>query len=266
MAELGTGAAELRTTVFAAVPAIIAELNAIEKGDRAPAAMGGYAFRGIDHIVAALHPLLAKHGVFVTPQLVELTTEHLQTGGGKDQVNRVARYRFRFYGSDGSYFDAETVSEGIDTRDKGCNKAATAAFKIALTQVFAIHSADSPDPDSEDVPERGRRVNGNTAPPPPPPEPHARAWWVGKPEAEAVVRDIGLWAAKLGGEHVEATRLWLQQFARRAATFAHEPNAERERLAELQAKAGQLAAQMDSAGSATAADVAPNTEQGATDG
>ncbi len=223
--------------VFAAIPAIMAALSNIEKGGKAPAAMGGYAFRGIDDIVAALHPLLAEHGVFVAPQLVSLDTELSTVGDRKQQYNRITRYRFRFYGKDGSYFDTETVSEGMDTRDKGCNKSATACFKIALQQVFAIHSADSPDPETDTVQE------SEAAPAPKP-----SAWWAGKPEAEAVVRDIGLFAEQLGAETVTTTRAWLGEFAKRAVVQLADPastTTDRTLLKDLGAKAGELQGMID---------------------
>jgi hypothetical protein len=58
----------MTATVQAALAAITAELPAIGKDSQAPAAMGGYQFRGIEAITRHLQPLLAKHGVVIAPR------------------------------------------------------------------------------------------------------------------------------------------------------------------------------------------------------
>lgn len=152
---------EPTTPVFERVLAILDELPAIGKDQRNQ--QQGFMFRGHDDILNALNPLLAKHGVFVVPDVIERIVAQRQTqrGGVMYEVN--LHVAFRFYGVDGDHVEASTWGEGTDTGDKATNKAMTMAFKNVLNQTFAISSAEFKDADGE-TPEETRGRQGSSEP------------------------------------------------------------------------------------------------------
>ena len=128
--------------------AILDELPAIGKDQRNP--QQGFMFRGHDDILNALNPLLAKHGVFVVPDVIERVTAQRTTKSGAVMYEVNLHVRFVFYGpGDGDIVVASTWGEGTDSGDKATNKAMTMAFKNVLNQTFAISSAEFGDTDAE---------------------------------------------------------------------------------------------------------------------
>lgn len=97
-----------------------------------------YNFRGIDAVLQVLHPLFAKYGVYVVPQVTERIYEERVSGKGTKGHACHLRVDFIFYGPAGDQVCATTWGEAVDYSDKATNKAMTAAFKYALFQVFAI--------------------------------------------------------------------------------------------------------------------------------
>ncbi|MDQ3573659.1 MAG: ERF family protein [Actinomycetota bacterium] len=112
-----------------------------------------FHFRGIDAVLNALNPLLAKHGVFYCPHVTERVSEVRETKGGSAMYGVHLHVRYRFYGPNGDYVEASTWGEGTDMGDKATNKAITGAMKQALFQVFAISTGEAPDSD-EHTPEQ----------------------------------------------------------------------------------------------------------------
>lgn len=142
--------------IYLRLVAILSELPVIGKNQKNE--QQGFMFRGHDDILAALNPLLAKHGVVVVPDVLERETSQRTTskGGVMYEVNLHVRYTF--YAEDGSSVSASTWGEGTDTGDKATNKAMTMAFKNVLNQTFAISSAEFKDADAE-TPEKTRGRN-----------------------------------------------------------------------------------------------------------
>lgn len=134
-------------TVHERMIAVLAELPAIGKDQRNEQQQ--FMFRGHDDILNALNPLLAKHGVYVVPAVLDRATAQraTQRGGVMYEVNLHVMYRF--YGAGGDYIEASTWGEGTDSGDKATNKAMTMAFKNVLSQAFAISSAENVDSDAE---------------------------------------------------------------------------------------------------------------------
>lgn len=133
---------------------VLADLPAIGKEGKAPANMGGYAFRGVEDVLNALNPILSKHEVFFLPEVLErLEAVRSTKGGGTMNVVNL-RVRYRFYATDGSNVEAVTWGEGTDSGDKATQKALTAAMKYMLFEVFCINTKDQADDDAErhDVP------------------------------------------------------------------------------------------------------------------
>lgn len=134
------------TGIHAAMIGILTDISPIAKEQRNTAQ--GYQFRGIDQFLNALHPLMAKHGVYVTPSVESIERTERQ---GKSSVllYAIATVRFTFRAADGSSVDCVTVGEGMDSGDKATNKAMSAAYKYALMQTFAVPTEDMIDGDAE---------------------------------------------------------------------------------------------------------------------
>lgn len=122
--------------IFERISAVMAEIGAIGKSNVNEHQR--YNFRGIDDVYNALHPALVKHQVFLAPKILKQVYETSATAAGKSAKVSMLTIRFRFYTTDGSFIDAETVGEAFDTSDKATNKAMSVAFKYACFQVFCI--------------------------------------------------------------------------------------------------------------------------------
>jgi hypothetical protein len=97
-----------------------------------------YNFRGIDAILGSLHPLLSKYGVFFAPEILERIYEERVSKQGTVGHCAHLHVRYTVYGPTGDSITLSTWGEGLDYSDKATNKAMTAAFKYALSQLFAI--------------------------------------------------------------------------------------------------------------------------------
>lgn len=133
-------------TVFERMVAIITELPAIGKDQRNT--QQNFMFRGHDDVMNALNPLLAKHGVFIAPDVLQRITGERTTGGGKTMYEVNLHVRFRFYGASGDSFTASGWGEGTDMGDKSTSKAMTMAFKYVIAETFALATAEVSDADA----------------------------------------------------------------------------------------------------------------------
>lgn len=127
--------------------AILADADAIAKDRKNQ--QQGFNFRGIDDVYNALHPILAKHGVFSTTEVIAERTEERQTKSGGNLIYRILTVKFTFYAADGSHVESVMIGEGMDSGDKASNKAMAIAHKYALLQLLAIPTEDAKDPDAE---------------------------------------------------------------------------------------------------------------------
>lgn len=127
--------------------AILNDADAIAKDRRNQ--QQGFNFRGIDDVYNALHPLLAKHGVFSTTEVLSERSEERQTAKGGTLIYRILTVKFTFYAADGSHVESVMIGEGMDSGDKASNKAMAIAHKYALLQLLAIPTEDAKDPDAE---------------------------------------------------------------------------------------------------------------------
>lgn len=134
-------------TIYQAMAAIMAEIPAIGKDSENKGQ--SFKYRGIDAVYNALHPLLAKHGVFVTGEVVEVEREERTNSKNTILMFSKIKMRYHFHSEDGSSVAAEAYGEGMDAGDKASNKAMAVAHKYALLQAFCIPTEDMPDPDAE---------------------------------------------------------------------------------------------------------------------
>lgn len=138
--------------IFKAIPEVMKEVGAVSKGRKNQ--QQNYQFRGIDDVYAAVQLVLAKHGVFVVPEVLRdtiLWDERTSKSGGTLMHLRVV-IRHRFYAADGSSVYADTFGEAMDSGDKSCNKAMSVAMKYALIEALCIPTTEPKDPE-DDSPE-----------------------------------------------------------------------------------------------------------------
>ncbi len=133
--------------IYEAMAAIMADVEALGKDKRNQ--QQGFNYRGVDDVYNTMHPILSKHGVFMTPEVLgQERDERTTTKGGTLLYSRVTM-RYTFWAKDGSSVACSVVGEGMDSGDKATNKAMSIAHKYALFQCFAIPTEDMPDPDAE---------------------------------------------------------------------------------------------------------------------
>lgn len=125
---------------------ILRDLDAIGKNARNQAQ--GFNYRGIDDVYNAINPLLAKHGVFMTAEVVSKSREERTNAKGTVLAFTSLRMRYRFYATDGTWVTTEAEGEGMDSGDKSSNKAMAVAHKYALLQAFCVPTKDMDDPDA----------------------------------------------------------------------------------------------------------------------
>ena len=133
--------------IYQSITKIISEIPAIGK-DKVNKTQG-FKYRGIDDVMNAIQPLLAKYKVFIAPEVLEQTREERQSSKGGTLIYSICKIRYTFYAEDGTFITAITIGEGMDSGDKATNKAMAIAMKYALFQVFCIPTDEMKDPDAE---------------------------------------------------------------------------------------------------------------------
>lgn len=133
-------------TVHERIVAVLGDLPAIGKNQRN--VQQNFNFRGIDDVLNHLNPLLAKHGVFFVPTVLERTDALRTTAKGSALYVVNLHVRYTFFGLLGDSVAADGWGEGTDSGDKATNKAMTGAMKYVLFQVFAVATEDTVDADA----------------------------------------------------------------------------------------------------------------------
>ena len=133
--------------IYEAISDVMSDIGAVGKNDVNKTQ--GFKYRGIDAVMNAINPAMTKHKVFCSPEVLEQRREERTSSKGGLLIYSICKIRFRFYTTDGSYVDAVTIGEGMDSGDKATNKAMAIAFKYACFQVFCIPTEEMNDPDSE---------------------------------------------------------------------------------------------------------------------
>ena len=142
--------------IYESITKIMEEVPSIGKNQRNKTQ--GFMYRGIDDVMNALQPLLAKNKVFIVPEILEQTREERISSKGGNLIYSICKIKYKFYAEDGSSVEAITIGEGLDSGDKATNKAMAIAMKYALFQVFCIPTDEMKDPDSE-TPEQSTKKN-----------------------------------------------------------------------------------------------------------
>ena len=106
-----------------------------------------FKFRGIDDVYNSLHETMAKHGVYNTAKVLTRDRSERQTRSGGVLAFTTLQMEYTFWAEDGSSVTTQAQGEGMDSGDKGSNKAMAVAHKYALLQAFMIPTADMKDAD-----------------------------------------------------------------------------------------------------------------------
>lgn len=136
--------------IYQSITKILEEVPAI--GKKQKNTTQNFMFRGIDDVMNTFQPLLAKHKVFMVPQVLEQIREERQTSKGGTLIYSICKIKYTFYAEDGSSIEAIVIGEGMDSGDKATNKAMAIAMKYAMFQVFCIPTEEMKDPDGETPP------------------------------------------------------------------------------------------------------------------
>lgn len=129
-----------KLTIIEALSAVSADVGAVGKEGNSGQ---GYAFRGIDGVLAAVAPALRRRGVVVVP-FVE-SAEHATVQVGRNQTS-MATCRvivtYRWYGPAGDSIESRVAAEAADSGDKAATKAMSIAFRTAILQTLALPTHD----------------------------------------------------------------------------------------------------------------------------
>lgn len=138
----------MEAKIYSAIIAVMRDCGSIGK-DKQTTGYASFKFRGIDDVYNTLHPVMAKHGVFCVPEVLETTREERSNIKGTVMAYVTAKVRFTFYADDGSSVCCVTFGEAMDSGDKALPKAQSIAIKYAMFQTFCIPTEEMPDPDAE---------------------------------------------------------------------------------------------------------------------
>ena len=139
---------DLGIKVYQAINAVQAELSQTGIGKNQQNIQQRYSFRGIDDVLNAMAPLLARHNLVVMPHVLEREVIEKQTQRGGTLFYVTLKVQYDFVSSlDGSRHAITVYGEAMDSGDKATNKAMSAAYKYASIQVFCIPTEGDNDAD-----------------------------------------------------------------------------------------------------------------------
>lgn len=147
-----------------ALCAVQSELSATGIAKDGRNAAQNFSFRGIDQVMNALAPLMAKHRLIFLPAYDVLSSESRATTKGGSLFVVTVRLVGRWMAPGGSEIQCSSIGEGADSGDKATNKAMSAALKYLVLQTFMIPVEGMEDSDRDSPPESYRN---------PPPRPAA---------------------------------------------------------------------------------------------
>lgn len=134
--------------IFQKIPAIMREIEPIAKGRKNQ--QQGYSYRGVDDVMNALSPILAKHSVFVVTTINPTNQmEMVLSKSGTSGYHAVRTYGFRLYAEDGSFIEGAVEGEALDFGDKAAGKAHSYAYRDFLMKTFCIPTEGDHDTDAQ---------------------------------------------------------------------------------------------------------------------
>jgi hypothetical protein len=134
-------------TIFVALNNVKSAIGAVRKQEKNQ--MQNFLFRGVDAVVNAAAPELNKHGVIVTPEVLDYSYEVAEFGSKRTLMGHVqVKVKYTFWGPAGDFVSSTVFAESTDSGDKAAAKAMSVAYRIALLQTLNLPT-DEPDPDEQ---------------------------------------------------------------------------------------------------------------------
>jgi hypothetical protein len=113
-----------------------------------------FQYRGVDDVMDALAPSLARHQLIVIPHVLSREVIERESRSGGKLFHTILNISYELISAaDGSRHGVGPIyGEAMDSGDKATNKAMAAAYKYACTQTFCIpFSGDDPDAHTHEV-------------------------------------------------------------------------------------------------------------------
>jgi hypothetical protein len=108
-----------------------------------------FQFRGIDEVMNAVSPILARHQVVLQIDYEDYPDVERVTAKGSTLIYSKVKGVYSFTSAvDGSSMRVTTFGVAMDSADKGMNKAMSAALKYCLLQTFLIPTEGDNDADA----------------------------------------------------------------------------------------------------------------------
>lgn len=148
--------------IWAALANAKRDIRAVAKDGKYEQGSTKYNFRGVDAVVNAVSPALARWGISIGFEVQNLERRAFKTKNGGDAVATTGRVEYRFIALDGSVHTVTVEAEANDSADKGTGKFMSVAYRIMLLQVFAIPTHDL-DPDAERIEEASPSMSPATS-------------------------------------------------------------------------------------------------------
>lgn len=127
--------------IYAAIADICEEVQAIGKSHETTSGPK-YNFRSIDDVINVMHPLLRKHRVFSTAELVRDERTERKNERGGTMTFAVQLWKYTYFADDGSSVTSQAMGEGFDSGDKSSTKAQSMAWRIGMCVLFHIPYAE----------------------------------------------------------------------------------------------------------------------------
>ena len=126
------------SNIYQRILSVMDDLHFVQKEDKR--VNGQYTFVSHDAVSAAIHPLLVKHRIVVTPTVIDHTID-----GNRTVVN----VEVNFVNADmpEEKITINSIGYGIDNQDKGIGKAVSYATKYAFLKMFVLETGDDPEQD-----------------------------------------------------------------------------------------------------------------------
>jgi len=122
--------------IYQAIVAIMRSVGAI--GKESENTQQNYKYRGAEAVYNRVQPLMATHGVFSVPRVLEEKHETGTTSKGGTMHWSFLRVEYTFYADDGSNIVVVVSGQGMDSGDKSTAKAMTIAHRYAICQLLNI--------------------------------------------------------------------------------------------------------------------------------
>lgn len=138
----------MKKSIVEKLAAITGELGAISK-DKKKGSQLDYGYQGIDDVINALNPLMAKYGIVCHAHILSKTLERVEMQtkyGVKDAMLATVDMRYIFTDGEASVSTEESACK-TDYSDKALTQAQSMAYKYALIRMFQIRTKDAIDPD-----------------------------------------------------------------------------------------------------------------------